>query len=275
MKLAIIGGGNMAEAILQGALNAGLLAAAEIMIADVSAERLKYLAEKYKVQTTANNLQALRAAENVLLAVKPQVSAGVIDEIQAVGQTEQLIITIIAGVPMSRIDVRQDRKVARVMPNTPALVGQAASAVCFNERVSAADKAFALKLLQSFGAVVEAAEKELNAITGLSGSGPAFVFRLMDYFIKAGVSLGLPENKARTLTCQTFLGSALLADKSGRPLEELIAQVTSPNGTTQAGREILEKSAAGQILRDTIVRAKERADELAGLSSEKGNKEGK
>ncbi|MDR2428225.1 MAG: pyrroline-5-carboxylate reductase [Candidatus Margulisbacteria bacterium] len=262
MKLAIIGGGNMAEAILQGVLSGKLLAAAEIMIADVSAERLKYLAEKYGVQTTANNLQALRAAENVLLAVKPQVSAGVIDEIQAAGKTEQLIITIAAGVPMSRIDVRQNRKVARVMPNTPALVGQAASAVCFNERVSAADKTFTLELLRSIGAVVEVDEKELNAVTGLSGSGPAFVFRLMDYFIQAGVSLGLPEAKARTLTYQTFLGSALLADRSGRPLEELIAQVTSPGGTTQAGREVLEKSAAGQILRDTLVRAKERADEL-------------
>jgi pyrroline-5-carboxylate reductase len=262
MKLAFIGGGQMAEAILQGVLNSRLLSAAEIMVADVSAERLKYLAEKYKTPTTANNLQALRAAENVLLAVKPQVSAGVIDEIQAVDKTEQLIITIAAGVPIGKIDVRQNRKVARVMPNTPALVGQAASAVCFNARVSAADKTFTRELLQSIGAVVEVDEKDLNAITGLSGSGPAFVFRLMDYFIQAGVKLGLPEDKARTLTYQTFLGSALLADRSGRPLEELIAQVTSPGGTTQAGREILEKSAAGQILIDTLVRAKARADEL-------------
>jgi pyrroline-5-carboxylate reductase len=262
MKLAFIGGGNMAEAVLRGVLDSGLLTAAEIMIADVSADRLKYLAEKYKTQTTVNNVQALRAAENVLLAVKPQVSAGVIDELQAAGRTEQLIITIAAGVPISRIDVRQDRKVARVMPNTPALIGQAASAVCFNERVSAADKEFVRKLLQSIGTLVEVDEKDLNAVTGLSGSGPAFVFRLMDYFIQAGIGLGLTEAKARTLTYQTFLGSALLADRSGRPLEELIAQVTSPGGTTQAGREILEKSAAGQILKDTLVRAKERADEL-------------
>ncbi|GBR74393.1 pyrroline-5-carboxylate reductase [Candidatus Termititenax aidoneus] len=263
MKLALIGGGNMAAAILQGVLNSKLLTAAEIMVADVSADRLKYLAEKYKIQTTSNNVQALRAAENVLLAVKPQASAGVIDELQAVGRTEQLIITIAAGVPISRIDVKQNLKVARVMPNTPALVGQAASAVCFNERVSAADKEFVRKLLCSIGVMVEVAEKDLNAVTGLSGSGPAFVFRLMDYFIQAGVQLGLSADQARTLTYQTFLGSALLAGESGRPLEELIAQVTSPGGTTQAGREILENSAAGQILTDTLVRAKERADELA------------
>ncbi|GBR76246.1 pyrroline-5-carboxylate reductase [Candidatus Termititenax persephonae] len=249
---------------MQGALKAGLLAAPEIMVSDVSADRLKYLAEKYGVQTTANNVQALRAAENILLAVKPQSCGSVLDEIQAVNKPDQLIITIVAGVPMAQIDVRQNLRVARVMPNTPALIGQAASAVCFNPRAAAPDKEFTLRLLRSIGAAIEVEERDLNAITGLSGSGPAFVFRLMDYFVQAGEGLGLAADKARALVYQTFAGSARLAQESGRPLADLIAQVTSPNGTTQAGREVLEQSAAGQIIGNTVRRAKERADELAG-----------
>ena len=253
----------MAEALLQGVLNSKLLSAAEIMVSDISADRLEYLTKKYQVQTTSNNVQTLRTAENILLAVKPQVLDGVLEELRAVNRADRLIITIIAGVPMDKIDTQQNLRLARVMPNTPALIGLGASAVCFNARATEQDKTFTLKLLQSVGTVVEVEEKDINAVTGLSGSGPAFVFRLMDCFIKAGESLGLASGTAQALTYQTFLGSVCLAQKSEKSLEELIAQVTSPNGTTQAGREVLERSDIGQIIGDTIRRAKERADELA------------
>ncbi|MDR1997562.1 MAG: pyrroline-5-carboxylate reductase [Candidatus Margulisbacteria bacterium] len=264
MKLAFIGGGQMAEAILQGILDSRLLAAGEIMVADISAERLRYLQDKYQVSTTISNIQALRAASTVLLAVKPQAVDSVLAEIQAVNDPQQLLISIVAGVPLQRLSAGQQFKAVRVMSNTPALIGQAATAFCCNARVTAEEQAFVLKLLQSIGVVVAAEEKDLNTVTGLSGSGPAFVFRLMDYFIQTGVQLGLSADQARTLTYQTFAGSVLLARRTGRPLEELIAQVTSPQGTTFAGRQVLEQSAAGQIIRDTIVRAKERADELSG-----------
>ena len=253
----------MAEAILHGVLKAGLLSAKEIAVADISADRLKYLQDKYKVQTIGNNLQALRAAENILLAVKPQVIDNVLAEINAVNNTQQLIISIAAGVTLEKIDAAQKFRVVRAMPNTPALIGQAATAVCYNPLVTDKDKKFVLKLFQSIGLVIETEEEKLNAVTGLSGSGPAFVFRLMDYFIQAGIQTGLSAEQAGALVYQTFAGSAELAKQSGKTLEELIAQVTSPNGTTQAGRMVLEKSAAAQIIKDTISGAKKRADELA------------
>lgn len=252
----------MAEAILQGVLSSELFAAKNITITDISAERLQYLQKKYQVQTNLNNLQALRNAEVVLLAVKPQAVDSVLEEINAVQNTNQLLISIVAGLSLSKLDFKGQFRAVRVMPNTPALIGQAASAFCCNARVTKEDKAFVLDLLQSIGLAVETEEKDINAVTGLSGSGPAFVFRLMDYFIKAGIQLGLSAEQARELTYQTFAGSAQLAKQSDKTLEELIAQVTSPNGTTQAGREVLERSAAAQIIADTIIRAKKRADEL-------------
>ncbi|MDR2430848.1 MAG: pyrroline-5-carboxylate reductase [Candidatus Margulisbacteria bacterium] len=263
MKLALIGGGNMAEAILRGVLGRQLFAPQDLIVADISAERLAYIQAKYQAPTTISNIQALRGAENVLLAVKPQAIDSVLAELNTLNNRRQFVISIAAGVPLAKIAGQKKFRAARAMPNTPALIGQAASAFCCNELATPADREFVLRLLQSIGTAVEVDEKDLNAVTGLSGSGPAFVFRLMDYFIQAGAGLGLPENKARTLVYQTFLGSAALAAQSGRPLAELIAQVTSPQGTTQAGREILEKSAVARIINDTIIRAKERADELA------------
>ena len=263
MQLAFIGGGNMSEAILNGVLSGKLFSARDITVTDILADRLQYLQKKYRVQTNLNNLQVLKNADVVLLAVKPQVVASVLAEIKAVNNTAQLLISIVAGLPLGRLDCGGQFRAARVMPNTPALIGRAVSAVCFNDRALEQDKKFTIELLQSIGTAVEVEEKDMNAVTGLSGSGPAFVFRLLDYFMQAGEQLGLSAAQARTLVCQTFAGSAELAAQSSKTLEELITQVTSPNGTTQAGRQVLEQSAVRQVITDTILRAKERADELA------------
>lgn len=262
-KLAVIGAGKMAEAIIQGLLKKKVYLPNEIVATDISAERLQYMAKTYGVNTSSNNLTPLREAQTILLAVKPQTIRGVLDELWAVGNTNQIIISITAGTTISTIDPDQTRKIARVMPNTPALIGEAAIAVALRGKFTESEHQSVLTLLNSIGCVVEVAETDLNAVTGLSGSGPAFVFYLIQSFINAGEKLGLSEATTTKLTYQTFIGSAKLALESGTTLTELINNVTSPNGTTWAGRQILENSDVQKVIEDTILRAKERADELS------------
>ncbi len=261
--LAIIGAGKMAEAIIQGLLKKKVYATHDIIATDISADRLQYMANTYGIRTNSSNLGPLREAQTIILAVKPQTITSVLEELKAVGNAQQIIISITAGSTIATIDPSHTRKVARVMPNTPALIGEAASAVAFAGPFTAHERNAVLALLASIGCVIEVTEQEINAVTGLSGSGPAFVFYLLNSFIEAGKKLGLSEAVATKLTYQTFIGSAKLALESGKPLAELINNVTSPNGTTWAGRQVLEKSATQKTLIETIVRAKERADELS------------
>lgn len=261
--LAVIGAGKMAEAIIQGLLQKKVYTAKNIIATDVSAERLTYMSKTYGIRTSSNNLAPLREADLVLLAVKPQTITPVLEELWSSSKAEALIISIVAGTTIARIDPEHTRKVARVMPNTPALIGEAASAIAFHGPFSESEHSTVLALFQSIGTVVEVAEPQLNAVTGLSGSGPAFVFYLLSAFLEAGKALGLPEDITKQLTWQTFIGSSKLAQATDKPLAELITNVTSPNGTTWAGRQILENSAVKQKLIETIVRAKTRADELS------------
>lgn len=262
-KLAVIGAGKMAEAIIQGLLEKKVYLPADITTTDISAERLQYMTTTYGIRTSSNNLAPLREAQTIILAVKPQTIRGVLEELWAVGNQAQIIISIAAGTTIATIDPDHTRKVARVMPNTPAVIGAAASAVAFAGPFTDLERNTVLKLFESIGSVVEIRESEINAVTGLSGSGPAFVFHLLQGFIEAGKKLGLSEAVATKLTYQTFIGSAKLAQESGKSLNELIDNVTSPNGTTWAGRQILENSTVQKTISETIVRAKERADELS------------
>jgi pyrroline-5-carboxylate reductase len=263
-KIAIIGSGKMAEALLKGFLAKKLFTPQNITMTDVSVERLTFMAKTYGVRTTINNLQAFSGSEIILLAVKPQAISTVLTELQAVVTSEQIIVSIAAGISIAQITGNKNLKIVRAMPNTPALIGQGATGVSFNALVSSSEKTQILSLFQSVGVAVEVPEEQINAVTGLSGSGPAFVFRLMEYCIEAGQELGLSKDVSQKLLFQTFIGSAQLAAQSTDALETLIANVTSPNGTTAAGREILEKSAVKNILKQTIIRAKQRADELGG-----------
>lgn len=261
--LVVIGAGKMAEAIIQGLLQKKVYTPENIIATDISAERLSYMSKTYGIRTNSNNLAPLREATQIILAVKPQTINTVLEELWAVGNPQQIIISIAAGITTQHIDPDNTRKVARVMPNTPALIGEAASAVAFHGPFTKKEQHSVLALLQSIGSVIEVQEEQLNAVTGLSGSGPAFVFYLLSAFIEAGKILGLSESVAQQLTWQTFIGSSKLAQSSGKPLSELIDNVTSPNGTTWAGRQILENSDVKKIITETILRAKTRADELS------------
>ena len=262
MKLTIIGAGNMAEAILKGILDKSVLKASDITLTDVSAERLEYIDKTYKVNTNSSNITAINSATAIIIAVKPQNIDQVLEELHQTAK-DQLIISIAAGITIAKIDPETKYKVVRAMPNTPALIGEGATALAFNNNVTDNDKELASKIFNSLGITVVVNEEQLNAVTGLSGSGPAFVFRLIEAFIQAGLSLGLDEETASKLALQTFIGSSKLAADNKKSLEALVEQVSSPNGTTVAGREILESSNIKEKIIETIKRAKERADELS------------
>lgn len=259
--LSIIGSGKMAEALLKGILNKNIFSSQNIIMTDVSAQRLEYLAQTYQVRTNSNNILAFQS-DIIILAVKPQNFAAVLDELNSSVEPGKLIVSIIAGVPVKKIDPKNALKVIRTMPNTPALVGAGATALFFNSRVSDQEKAVINKIFSAVGETVEVPEEYLNAVTALSGSGPAFVFRFIEAFITAGIEAGLPPETARKLTLQTFQGSVELLKKSDKSIAELIEQVTSPNGTTAAGRKVLEDSDYKQIILNTLMAAKKRAEEL-------------
>lgn len=261
-KITFIGAGNMAEAMLKGLLLKKIVTKENVLITDILAQRLKYIAETYGVKTCSNNVQALNESKVIVLALKPQVIGSVINELNQVDK-DKLIISIVAGVKIATIDASHEFRVARAMPNTPALIGEAATAVAFNEKIKDQDKEFVLKIFSSLGLALEVEERDLNAVTALSGSGPAFVFRLIEAFIEGGQVVGLTEAVAKELAVQTFIGSAKLAAKNDKSLEHLVNQVTSPNGTTAAGREVLEKSEMKKIIIDTVTAAKNRADQLS------------
>ena len=251
----------MAEALLKGLLVAKIFSPEQIVLSDPQRQRLVELQKLYGVQVSPNNSEALQQSEISLLAIKPQQLTELLPELAA-HSGKKLLISILAGVPTAKLQASGSWRVIRVMPNTPALIGAGASALSYGAGVTDDDKAITLRLFGAVGSVVEVAEEQLDAVTALSGSGPAFVFRLIEQFQQAGIKAGLESGVALALVKQTFLGSAQLASESSNTLEELIEQVTSPGGTTAAGRAILEGSELASIIADTVAAAKRRGEEL-------------
>jgi pyrroline-5-carboxylate reductase len=262
-KITFIGAGKMAEAILKGILSKKLLTKNNITLTDINNERLEYISKEYGVNTSMNNPSAITGADVILLAVKPQAINKLLQEIYPILEKQQLILSIVAGVKLQTLDKDKRLKVIRLMPNTPALIGEAMTVITANERVEKDDKKTVRNIFESIGTVYELPENKLNAVTALSGSGPAFVFRLLEAFIDGGMQCGLSYEEAQLLTFQTFKGSCILAAVEKRSLKELIQDVSSPGGTTVAGRQILENSQYRDIIASTLKAAKNRADELA------------
>jgi pyrroline-5-carboxylate reductase len=264
LKLALIGGGNMAEALLQGVIKAEIVFAKDVIVTDIRAERLAYLEKKYQIKTSMNNVLAVEAADVIILAVKPQNAVAVLNEIQAVVSAKKLLISIMAGVPISELKRKTDCKVVRSMPNTPALIGAGMTALAADTGVEKSDKDFAEKIFKAVGEIVWVEEVELNAVTALSGSGPAFVYRLIGYFFEAGQKLGLSVEKVKKLTLNTFLGATKMVMETDETPEALVQKVASPGGTTVAGLNVLDNSDVKQVLNTTISAANKRAAELTG-----------
>ena len=266
-KIGFLGGGNMAEALIKGITAAGLCTPEHIFVSDVRPERLEYMVKEYHVQPAYSNA-ALAAEVNILvLSVKPQNMSEAMESVKEVFKPQTLVISIAAGVKVAKISAALgEAAIVRVMPNTPALIGEGASALYANEKAKPMlDKAEKIFLAVGKAVVVDD-EDLIDAVTAVSGSGPAYYFLLMEEMIKAAVELGLAEEVAKNLVLQTAKGAALLAveaDKRNESPAELRRKVTSPGGTTEAALKVFAEHNLGPTIAAGIKRARDRSRELS------------
>lgn len=259
--LSIIGGGVMAEAILSRLLAQQVFAPNTVLVSEPRKERRDFLTEKYQVQVTADNQVAIAAAEILLLAVKPQVFSLVVADITPNAQST--IISILAGVTINKLEQAfPQQPVIRVMPNTPATVGAGMTAIAPGTDAQEEHIQQARKIFSAVGEVVEVAESSMDAVTGLSGSGPAFVTLAIEALADGGVASGLPRAIALKLATQTVLGTATLVKETGMHPGVLKDQVTSPGGTTIAGVAKLESLGFRSALIEAVKTATARSKEL-------------
>lgn len=264
MKFGIIGMGNMAEAILGGILKGGFIQKEEVMASGKDEAMLKKVSEKYGIVTMDDNKRVVREADVILLSVKPQVLSGVIDEIREVCTAEKLIISIAAGKSQKWIadTFGTPRKIVRCMPNTPALVGEGCTGLCFSDRVSEEEKEYALKLFSCIGKAQEVPEKLMDVVVGISGSAPAYVFMFIEAMADAAVEMGMPRAQAYEFAAQAVLGSAKLLLETGKHPGELKDMVCSPAGTTIAAVRVLEEKGMRAAVMDAVIKCVERSREL-------------
>jgi len=262
--IGFIGSGNMAEALIKGILAGGLYGPADICVADVLKDRLNYLADEYKVRPADSNTTLAAGSDIVILSVKPQNISEVLEEIKGSLKSGAVVISIAAGVTTERISGCLGQvQVVRVMPNTPALIGRGASAL-YSNNAAAGSMQMAVKLFSAVGkAVVVDSEDMIDAVTAVSGSGPAYFFLMMEEMIKAGEKLGLSSDVARELVLQTACGAALLADSSGSSPSELRKKVTSPGGTTEAAIKVFSEERFSELVTKALTAARDRSVELS------------
>lgn len=264
--IGFIGGGNMAEALLKGLL-AGGVPTADMAVAEPVAQRREFLAERYGVQCGDDNSAVAADSDIVILAVKPQVAATVLQGMAAAVSTDKLLISIMAGVKTAAIETALpgEVRVIRVMPNTPALVLKGASALAAGAHATAEDLSLARRIFELVGKAWLVEEKLMDAVTGLSGSGPAYVLTFIEALADAGVKNGLPRDVAAGLAAQTVFGTAELLLETREHPAVLREKVTSPGGTTIAGLHVLEKEG----FRGTVINA---VDAATTRSQELGSK---
>lgn len=262
-RLGIIGGGVMAESILSCLISKDFYLPQHICVSDISPKRVEYLAAQYQVQGSSDNLEVAADSQVLLLAIKPQVFDRVAAQLKAVIGPECLVISIMAGVPLAKLESAfASCPVVRVMPNTPATVGAGMSAIAAGTHTNQQHLDLALQLFSSVGKVVNIPESQMDAVTGLSGSGPAFVALVLEALTDGGVSVGLPRQVATQLALQTLLGTATLIQDTGLHPAQLKDQVTSPGGTTIAGVAALEEAGLRSALISAVQAAYQRSCEL-------------
>jgi len=266
--IGFIGSGNMAEALIKGIIAAGIYQPEDVTISDIRRERLEQLAAEYNVRPVENNTALTASADVVVLSVKPQNMDEVLGEIKGTLKRDSLVISIAAGITTAKIAAAlRDVPIIRVMPNTPALVGEGASAL-FAKNVSGEAMALAMKVFGAVGkAVVVDREELIDAVTAVSGSGPAYFFLLMEEMIKTGEQLGLDEATAKELVLQTAKGAAMLAeqaDRRGETAAELRRKVTSPGGTTEAALKVFNDQEFSKLVSKALTSARDRSKELSG-----------
>jgi pyrroline-5-carboxylate reductase len=263
MTVAILGAGVMGETIVSGLVRAGR-PAAELMLSEPRAERAAELRERYGV-AMVNNVEAATKADTLMLVVKPQDMPGLLDEIAPIVRPGQLVISLAAGITTAMIESRLPDGIAvvRVMPNTPALVDEGMAAISRGTHCDEEHLLEAEELLRSTGRVIRVPEKQQDAVTAISGSGPAYLFFVVEAMIEAGVHLGLPRATATELVTQTMVGSAKLLRETGEHPTVLRERVTSPGGTTAAAVRELENHKVRAAFMVALESARDRSRELA------------
>lgn len=265
MQMTIIGAGKMGEALARGIINASLILPGEMIFSDKAIAATRVLADSLHMQATDDNLLAVRSSDVVVLAVKPAVIGEVCKDIAAELVTGCTVLSIAAGVTLAEINSalnRDDIYLARAMPNTPCLVGQGAIGLSFHAKVPTAEQERLKLLLSSTGQVVNVAENLLDAVTGLSGSGPAYVAIFIEALADGGVLMGLPRSQAMQLAIQTVLGTAVLMQQTGMHPGLVKDAVTSPGGTTIAALQTLEEYHFRAATIAAVQTASERASQL-------------
>lgn len=267
-KLVLVGAGRMATALGRGFVEAGLFEPAALVASDPhEAARAAFAREVPGATLVEGNAQAAEGADVVLLAVKPQQMTEVLAELADVLQPEALVVSIAAGVTLSRLaaGLGEGQRVIRVMPNTPCLIGRGASAYSLGPTATPADGRLVAELLSAVGQVYELPEAQLDAVTGLSGSGPAFVYSMIEALARGGVEMGLPAETAAELAARTAAGAAEMVLATGQSPAALRAQVTSPGGTTLAGLEALYEGSFAEAVVAAVRAATRRSEELGRM----------
>jgi len=267
-KIGFIGSGNMAEALISGLVLSGSANAHDILCSDVAQNLLDAVQKKYGVSTTTDNMAVAEQSEIILYAVKPQILGEVLKQTAPALDDTKLIISIAAGVPLAAIaaGLHKDLRLIRVMPNICAFVKESATAIAAGEFATEADMAQARAIFDSVGKTVFITEKILmDAFTGLSGSGPGYIFTILDAMADAGVKMGLSRKDALFLSAQTMLGSAKLLLETGETPGQLKDRVSSPGGTTIAGIHSLEQGSVRATMINAVEAATKRSKELGDM----------
>jgi pyrroline-5-carboxylate reductase len=267
LSIGFLGAGKMGAALARGFIQAEFVGPKDIVAADPVAAARKYFADEIGTATTESNAEAAKAASVLILAVKPDQCPGVLAELRNQFTDHHLLISIAAGVTLAKLEgaLPPGARVIRVMPNTPALVGAGASAFALGKSATAADGELAKGLLSAVGIAFQVKESLLDAVTGLSGSGPAYVYQFIEALSDGGVAAGLPRDLATQLAAQTCLGAAKMVLETGQHPGALKDQVTSPGGTTIEGLHALEKGKLRATVISAVRAATEKSKKL-GLS---------
>jgi pyrroline-5-carboxylate reductase len=254
----------MGEALIKGLLEAGRVRPEQLIATDVRTNRLEEIRNAYQIETLTNNREAVTKAQILLLAIKPQAMDEVLTEMGGAVAEDHLLLSVAAGIRTAFIESKfsQPTRVVRIMPNTPALVLAGASAIAPGYHATAEDRVIARQIFEAVGRVVEIEERFMDAVTGLSGSGPAYIFVVIEALSDAGVRTGLSRDVATLLAAQTVLGAARMVLETGQHPARLRDSVTSPGGTTIAGLHVLEQAGFRGILMTAVEAATRRSQEL-------------
>lgn len=263
--IGFLGGGNMGRAIMEGLLKAGVYTAEEIFVYDVTQATLDKLQAELGIQPVHSSREIADKAQTILVSVKPYVVGSLLEEMKTAIRPEQIIISIAAGISLEQLAgfLSPENKLVRVMPNTPAMVGEGMSAISANDQLTEAEKDQVLAIFNSFGKACFVTENLMDAVVGISGSGPAYVYLFIEALADGGVLEGMPRQDAYEFAAQTVLGAAKMVLETGRHPGDLKDMVCSPGGTTIEGVKILEERGFRGAVMDTVHGVAEKNREMS------------